>query len=239
MSKSLQIPVEIRTDRGKGASRRLRRAGLVPGILYGADRDAVALQIPHQFLAHALEDESFYTTILEVSVDDGRSQRVILRDLQRHPFKPQIMHIDFLRVSEAEQLTIKVPVHFAHEDESPAGKMSGVVISHQLTEVEISCLPKDLPEYLKIDLSQMDVGDVLHLSDIPLPPGVEIVDLVHGEDTNVVTASHVGPDAAELEAEAEAAAAAELEAEGEGEEADVDALETPEGKEAEDDDSRD
>lgn len=204
MSKSMQIPVELRTVSGKGASRRLRRDGLVPGIVYGGDREAIALQIPHQFLSHALEDEAFYTTILELSVEDGRTQQVILRDLQRHPFKPQIQHIDFLRVSETEELTIKVPLHFLNEDTSPAGKMSGVVISHQLTEIEISCLPKDLPEYLELDLAQMEVGDVRRLSDIPLPPGVEIVDLAQGDDTNVVTASHVGAEVEEVE-EAEAA----------------------------------
>ncbi len=209
MSKSMQIPVELRTVSGKGASRRLRRDGLVPGIVYGGDREAIALQIPHQFLSHALEDEAFYTTILELGVEDGRTQQVILRDLQRHPYKPQILHIDFLRVSESEELTIKVPLHFLNEDTSPAGKMSGVVISHQLTEIEISCLPKDLPEYLELDLAQMEVGDVRRLSDIPLPPGVEIVDLAQGEDTNVVTASHVGAEVEEVEEAEEAELAPE------------------------------
>ncbi len=201
MAKSMQIPVELRTDRGKGASRRLRRDGLVPGIIYGGETEAVALQIPHQFLTRAIEDESFYTTILELTVGDGRTQRVILRDLQRHPFKAQILHIDFLRISESEELTIKVPLHFIHEDDSPAGKMSGVVISHQLTEVEISCLPKDLPEYLELDLAVIEVGDVVRLSDIPLPPGVEIVDLAQGDDSIVVTAAHVGAEVEEEEVE--------------------------------------
>jgi large subunit ribosomal protein L25 len=194
MSNEIEVPAEIRSDSGKGASRRLRREGFVPGILYGAGKDPVSLQIGQRYLLRALEEESFYTSILDLTVDDGRRQRVILRDLQRHPYKPQVMHIDFQRISESEKMRISVPVHFLNQDQSPAGKQSGVVVSHQITEVEISCLPKDLPEYLPLDLSTIDVGDIIHLSEIPLPEGVEITALAYGDesiDSPVVTAQHI------------------------------------------------
>ena len=207
MSDMIEVPAEIRNASGKGASRRLRHEGLVPGILYGAGKDPVSLQLRQMYLLHALEEESFYTSILELTVGDGRRQRVILRDLQRHPFKPQIMHIDFQRISETEKLRISVPVHFLNQDESPAGKQSGVVVSHQITEVEISCLPKDLPEFLPLDLTTMDVGDIIHLSEIPLPDGVEITALAYGEesiDSPVVTAQHITIQVEETEEDEEA-----------------------------------
>ncbi len=190
MSKTFAIPAELREDQGKGASRRLRREGLVPGIIYGAGRDPRALQIPHNFLLKALENETFYTSLLEIDAS-GRKQRVILRDVQRHPYKQQVMHIDFQRVSDDEQLRISVPLHFLNEDQSPAGRQAGVVISHNVNEVEINCLPKDLPEYLEVDLADMDVGTIIHLSDVTLPEGVEIIALSHDDDAVVATASHV------------------------------------------------
>ncbi len=196
MSKMIKIPASVRELRGKGASRRLRHQGMVPGILYGGDRDPVALQISYQFLSNAVLNDSFYTSILEIAVDDGRTQKVIVRDLQRHPARADVMHIDFLRVSDTEKLNILVPLHFLNEDESPAGKKSSVVISHLQTEVEISCLPKDLPESLDLDLANLDAGDSLQLSDIVLPDGVEIVALSHGEDSIIVNAAHVAAEAA-------------------------------------------
>ncbi len=191
MSNTFNIPAELREDCGKGASRRLRKAGLVPGILYGSGKDAVALQMENKFMIKALEDTSFYTSILEIKVGDGRRQKVILRDLQRHPYKPVIMHMDFQRISDTEKMHIKVPLHFDNEDTSPAGKQSGVVISHQVTEVEIVCLPSDLPEFLQIDLAELDAGEIRHLSDVVLPEGVEVVALSHGDDQIVVSAQHV------------------------------------------------
>ncbi|MFK7956008.1 MAG: 50S ribosomal protein L25/general stress protein Ctc [Lysobacterales bacterium] len=196
MSAMIKIPASVRELRGKGASRRLRHQGLVPGILYGGDRDPVSLQISHQFLSHAVQNDAFYTSILEIAVDDGRTQKVIVRDLQRHPANSDVMHVDFLRISDTEKLNILLPIHFLNEEESPAGKKSGVVISHLQTEVEISCLPKDLPESLNLDLADLDVGDSVSLSDITLPSGLEIVALVHGEDAVVVNAAHVAVEAA-------------------------------------------
>jgi len=192
MSDTIQIPAQMRELCGKGASRRLRRQGLVPGVLYGGDVAPIALQIPHNFLIHALDDEVFYTSIMELAAEDGRRQKVILRDLQRHPFKHEVMHIDFQRISDKEELRMIVPLHFVNEDQSPAGKQSGVVISHLIAELEITCLPKDLPEYLELDLGDIDVGSQIRLSEIPLPKGVTLT--AHGDDLEapVVSVQHVG-----------------------------------------------
>lgn len=210
------INAEIREDVGKGASRRLRHDGKVPAVIYGGHRDPVALTLLQDELMHASENEAFYASILEIKVGDGRTQQAVVRDMQRHPYKPVIMHIDFMRVSAEEILRISVPIHFVGEERSPAGKASGVVIQHQVTEVEIAALPKDLPEFLAVDLSSMEAGDVVMLSDIVLPEGVTIPALSGaGEhhDSTVANAVHVKADqgtGAAAAAEAEAALADEL-----------------------------
>ncbi|MGD2130739.1 MAG: 50S ribosomal protein L25/general stress protein Ctc [Lysobacterales bacterium] len=216
MSYSNTIEAEIREDVGKGASRRLRRDGKVPAVIYGGHRDPVALTVQQDELLHATESEAFFSSILEIRVGDGRTQQAVVRDMQRHPYKPIVMHIDFMRVSAEEVLRISVPVHFVGEESSPAGKASGVVIQHQMTEVEISALPRDLPEYLSVDLSAMEPGDVVLLSDIVLPEGVTLPALaIEGEehDATVANAVHVkesqGTGAAAA-AEAEAALVDEL-----------------------------
>jgi large subunit ribosomal protein L25 len=176
----------------------------------------VALTLQQQELLHEAENEAFYASVLEIQVEDGRTQQAVVRDMQRHPFKPLIMHIDFMRVSAAEILRMSVPLHFVGEERSPAGKASVVVIQHQVTDVEIAALPKDLPEFLSVDLSQMDAGDVVMLSDILLPEGVTIPALTGaGEhhDMPVANAVHVKADqgtGAAAAAEAEAALADEL-----------------------------
>jgi large subunit ribosomal protein L25 len=216
MSEKTTINAEIREDVGKGASRRLRREGKVPAVIYGGHRDPVALTLQQRELLHEAENEAFYASVLEIKVDQDRIQQAVVRDMQRHPFKPMIMHIDFMRVSAEEVLRMSVPLHFVGEEHSPAGKASGVVIQHQVTEVEIAALPKDLPEYLSVDLSQMDAGDVVMLSDIVLPEGVSILALTGaGEhiDAPVANAVHVKADqgtGAAAAAEAEAALADEL-----------------------------
>jgi large subunit ribosomal protein L25 len=193
MSVHHTIVAEFREGAGKGASRRLRRAGKVPAIIYGGHRDPVALTLNHTELLHAAEHETFYSSIIEVQAGDGLVQQAVVRDLHRHPFKPLIMHVDFMRVSAGEVLTIAVPLHFIGEENSPAGKMSGVVIQHHLTEVEIEALPKDLPQFLSVDLSAMKVGDSIMLSEIVLPEGVTIPALASGaeHDTPVANAIHV------------------------------------------------
>ena len=215
MSEIITIPCEVRKTQGKGASRRLRHEGLVPGILYGGDRDPVNLQIPHRFLFHALENEAFYTSVMELEAGEKR-QKVILRDLQRHPFKPLIMHIDFQRIDEKSELRMLVPLHFINEAKSPAGKKSGVVISHQMTELAVSCLPKNLPEFIEVDLAELEVGDIVHLGDITLPEGVKLI--AHDDElgTPVVTTSHItAPKTTEEEGAPEAPAAPQVGEEGE------------------------
>jgi len=216
MSYSNTIQAEIREDVGKGASRRLRRDGTVPAVIYGGHRAPVTLTLQQDELLHATESESFFSSVLEIEVGDGRTQQAVVRDMQRHPYKPIIMHIDFMRVSAEEVLRISVPVHFVGEEISPAGKASGVVIQHQMTEIEIAALPRNLPEFLSVDLSRMQPGDVVLLSDIVLPEGVSIPALaVEGEehDATVANAVHVkesqGTGAAAA-AEAEAALVDEL-----------------------------
>ena len=204
------IVAEFRENQGKGASRRLRHQGKVPAIIYGGHRDALALSLSQNELLHASEQESFYSSIIEIKVGADISQQAVVRDMQRHPYKPIIMHVDFMRVTADEKLTIAVPVHFMGEEISPAGKASGVVIQHLMTEIEIEALPKDLPEFLAVDLSQIKAGDSVMLSDVILPEGVSIPALESGaeHDTAIAHAVHVkesqGSDTDVVETEAAA-----------------------------------
>ena len=183
--------------------------------MYGGDRAPATLAIDHDPLRHAAERESFFSSILEIKVGDGRTQKVVIRDIQHHPYKPRIMHLDFLRVSDKELLRMSVPIHFTGEDESEAGRASGVVIQHLVTEVEISALPGDLPSYLEVALSELETGDIVMLSQIQPPEGVEIPALSEDGtgDVMIANTSHIkesqGTGAA-AEAEAEAAALADL-----------------------------
>lgn len=191
MATTHEIKVERRTDEGKGASRRLRHAAKIPAIVYGGELKPVSIQIDHEAIWLASQHEWFYSSILDLSLG-GDVQKVLLRDMQRHPFKQQIMHLDFQRVNENEALRTAVPLHFLNEDKSPAGKSAEVVVTHEQNEVVIECLPKDLPEYIEVDLSELAVGDILHLSDLKLPNGVSIPELKLGKehDLAVVIAKH-------------------------------------------------
>jgi large subunit ribosomal protein L25 len=193
---------------GKGASRRLRRSGKVPAILYGGSAEPRQLILDHQNLLTLLVNERFYSTILSLTVK-GEKQAAILKDVQRHPAKNQILHLDLQRVFENEPVRMRIPLHFKGAAGSPGVKTEGGVVSHLLNDVEVSCLPKDLPEYLEVDMSAMHMNDMKRLSDIPLPEGVSFVALSHGRDEPVVSIHH--PRAEEVEtptAEAAAAAAA-------------------------------
>ena len=183
---------------GKGASRRLRRAAQLPAIVYGGSAAPQAIQIEHEAIWLASHHEWFYSSILNLDVD-GKVEQVLLRDMQRHPYKQLIMHLDFQRVNENEALRTAVPLHFVGEEKSPAGTSAEVVVTHELTEVTVECLPKDLPEHIEIDLSGLNVGDVIHLSDIKLPAGVEIPELKLGKehDVAVVIAKHGREDVVE------------------------------------------
>jgi large subunit ribosomal protein L25 len=214
MTDSNIINAEIREDVGKGASRRLRHQGKIPAVIYGGQKDPATLTLEHGPLMHAAAQESFYSSILEIRVADGRTQKVVVRDVHHHPYKLQIMHLDFLRVSAKEVLRISVPIHFTGEDESEAGTTSGVIIQHLVTEVEIAALPENLPEFLAVDLSRLEDGDVVMLSDITLPEGVEIPALAGDEqdETMIANTVHIKESQGTGAAAAEEAAEAELEA---------------------------
>ncbi|HEY5775591.1 MAG TPA: 50S ribosomal protein L25/general stress protein Ctc, partial [Xanthomonadales bacterium] len=182
------INAVMREDVGKGASRRLRHQGKIPAVIYGGHKTPATLSIDHDPLKHAAEKESFFSSILEIRVEDGRTQKVVVRDVQHHPYKAQIMHLDFMRVSDKEILRMSVPIHYTGEDVSEAGKASGVVIQHLVTEVEIAALPSDIPSYLDVDLSKLKMGDVVMLSDVKLPEGVQIPAL-SAEDGDVMIAN--------------------------------------------------
>lgn len=184
-----------REPAGKGASRRLRRAGQIPAIIYGGHAEPQSVQLDHEKVWIASQNEWFYSSILSLDVD-GKVEKVLLRDMQRHPFRQLVMHLDFLRVSENEAVRVNVPLHFLNQETSPAGKASGVVVTHNLNEVQISCLPRDLPEFIEVDLADLEPGDLVHLSEIKLPSGVEIPELKLGKehDVAVVTAGYVQAD---------------------------------------------
>ena len=189
MSISQTIQVQRREDEGKGASRRLRRSGQVPAIVYGGDLAPVSIQLSHNDVLLASEHGWFYSSILDLSLN-GDVQKVLLRDLQRHPYKQQILHLDFQRVTADEKLRTSVPLNFINEEISPAGKLSDVLVSHELREVTVECLPANLPGSIDVDLAALTLGDTLYLSDIQLPEGVEIPQLALGKDHDdaIVTA---------------------------------------------------
>lgn len=201
------IKATSRNVEGKGASRRLRRAAQLPAIVYGGKSAPQAIQIEHEQIWLASHHEWFYSSILNLDID-GKVEQVLLRDMQRHPYKQLILHLDFQRVDASQALRTKVQLHFLNQEKSPAGKTSGVVITHELTEVEVSCLPKDLPEAIEVDLGELAVGAVVHLSDLKLPAGVELPALKLGKehDVAVVIAKH----AKEEEVDAAAPAAADV-----------------------------
>ncbi len=179
--KEFELTAEPREDVGKGASRRLRRTGKVPGIVYGADKEAASITLDHDDVTHHLEQEAFYSHILTLKLGKEK-QKVVLKDLQRHPFKPRILHVDLQRVSETEKLTMRIPLHFINEDKCIGVKTGGGVISHIMTEIEVSCLPKDLPEFIEVDMAEVSLNQTIHLGDLKLPDGVESYVLTHGGD---------------------------------------------------------
>jgi len=207
MKTSFELAVEFRGDQGKGASRRLRRSGKVPAILYGGHEQARPLQIEHDKLMQMLDNEKFYSTILSLSAGQEK-QPAVLKDLQRHPYKNQVLHVDFQRVLEDEQIRMKVPLHFVNESVSVGVKQQGGTVSHLRNEIEVLCLPKDLPEYIEVDLLEIGMGQIVHLSELKLPEGVELPELIHGHDAPVVSIHAQRAEAATEVAPAEAVAAA-------------------------------
>jgi large subunit ribosomal protein L25 len=191
MSDDFDLIAEIREDQGKGASRRLRHQGLVPAIIYGAGRPPRALVFDHNRVIQQLENEKFYSSVLNIKVGE-KSQAVILKDVQRHPSKAQVMHMDFQRIVEDQEIKMLVPIHFLGEDVAPGVKRGGGKPQHMMTEVEVVCLPRHLPEYLEIDVSELELDEMLKLSDIKLPEGVSIPALAQGEEADrAVVSIHV------------------------------------------------
>ena len=202
----IEIVAQTRNTQGTGASRRLRLAGKVPGIIYGGKKSAATIELDHNMLYHALRDEKFHASVLTLKLDDAIEQ-VLLRAVNMHPWKLQVQHIDFQRVSVDEKIHMKVPLHFVNAENSPAVKVSGGIVSHVLNEINIRCLPADLPEFIVVDLSEITIGHSIHVGDLKLPKGVE-VPLRAGENPSVATAQIPRAAIAEEEEAAAAAAAA-------------------------------
>jgi large subunit ribosomal protein L25 len=213
-----ELAAEAREASGRTGSRRLRSAGKVPAVVYGAGQPPSAITLDHNSIVHQMEHEAFYTSILTLKVGK-ESESVVVKEVQRHPARHQIMHMDLLRVRADEAITLSVPVHFVNEEASVGVKQQGGVVEHLLSDVEVTCLPKDLPEYIDIDVAEVELDQILHLSDIKLPDGVQLVALEHGSD-HAIFAIHA-PRRAEPEpvagdaAEGEAAAATDESAESE------------------------
>ena len=207
MKTSFELVAEFRETQGKGASRRLRHDGKVPAILYGGHADARTLTLNHQKLLIMLDNERFYSTILNLKLGD-KKQAAILKDVQRHPFKNAILHIDFQRVEENEKIRISIPLHFTGAAVSPGVKSQGGIVSHMRNETEVSCLPKDLPEFIEVDISGLGLNESIHLSQLKIPEGVTLVELA--KDDAAVVAIH-SPRAEEPEPTAAAAAGAPAE----------------------------
>ncbi len=189
MSTDFTLHAKGREDTGKGASRRLRRlAGEIPAIVYGGKKNPARIALIHKDVKKALENEAFYSHIIALDID-GKPEDVIVKDVQRHPAKAIVLHMDFLRVSKNTKLQTRVPLHFINEDICVGVKLGGGLIAHSMTELEIMCLPADLPEYLEVDMADVDLGQTLHISDIKLPKGVESVALSHGGDHDLPIAA--------------------------------------------------
>jgi len=206
MSVTFELQAATRQEFGKGASRRLRRLGnLVPAIIYGGGEPALALSVDHNQLSKALEHEAFYSHILTIHID-GKPQKAVLKALQRHPYKPKILHLDLLRITGKEKITMQIPLHFKGDDVAPGVKNAGGIASHLLSTVEVRCLPANLPEYIEVDLSNLGLDEAIHLSQLTVPKGVELVALAHGND-QAVASIHIPRAAIEEEAATEETAA--------------------------------
>jgi large subunit ribosomal protein L25 len=202
----MKVVAYERSVQGTGASRRLRITGKTPGVIYGGTQTPQAIELDHNALFHALRKESFHSSILDIEIA-GKSQKALLRDYQMHPFKPLVLHIDFQRVDANQKIHVKVPLHFINAEIAPAVKLGGALVSHIATEMEVTCLPADLPEFIQVDLSKIEVGHSVHVKDIPLPKGVTLV--LHLEQENPVVANARIPTVkAEVEVAAPAAAVA-------------------------------
>ncbi len=197
----IEFKATQREGQGSSASRRLRRAGQLPGVIYGAGKDAQAVSLDHNELYHLLRKEAFHASVLSIEVD-GAKELVVLRDTQWHPYKQQVLHIDFQRVDASQKMHLKVPLHFVNAEVSPAVKLGGNIIAHVMNELDIQCLPADLPEFLEVDLSALEAGQSVHASQVKLPKGVE---LAHADADPVVASATTTRGSVAAEGEGEAA----------------------------------
>ncbi len=184
---SLELNATLREDMGKGASRRLRHANKLPAIVYGVGKDPVSITLLQKDIQYRLPNEEFYSQVLSLNID-GTAEEVLLRDIQHHPYKQEVMHMDFIRIDANKLVHVFSQLHFVGEDVSPGAKTEDGVVNHVIVEVELECLPKDIPQFIEVDLSEMHVGDIIHLSDLKMPEGVSVLELKQGEehDTAVV-----------------------------------------------------
>ena len=198
---NIELNAELRDDMGKGASRRLRHAGNLPAVVYGAGKDPVSVTLLQKDVQYVLPNEAFYSQVLSLNVG-GKKEDVLLRDLQHHPYKLDILHMDFIRVDAKKVVHVHVPLHFIGEEVAPGVKTEGGAINHVIMEVEVECLPKSIPTFIEVDLSEMHLNDIVHLSDLKLPKGVEVLALKHGEDHDTAVAGiHIRKAAASTEGE--------------------------------------
>jgi large subunit ribosomal protein L25 len=188
MSVEFALDATARSELGKGASRRLRRENKVPGIIYGGGKDPQSVTFPHNDVVKVLENEAFYSHIIDINLD-GKTETAVLKDLQRHPYKPIIVHMDFLRVSAKDSIRMQVPLHFINEDIAPGVKLQGGQVVHNYNDIEVVCEARNLPEYIEVDVGALSLGDSIQLSDIKLPKGVEIPELNLGEGHDQPVAS--------------------------------------------------
>ena len=184
----IEINAKERKSKGTGASRRLRHEGTTPGILYGGVKDAISLEIDTKELFMQFRHEAFHASILTLNLE-GKKESVILRDFQMHPVRNNIQHIDFQRINENEKISVKVPFHFINEETAPGVKIEGGLVSHIMTEIDISCLPKDLPQYIEVDLGELAMGESIHLSEVTVPEGVELSSLTDENDPAITSIS--------------------------------------------------
>ena len=216
MSDQFEVQAEAREDKGKGSSRRLRRlANQIPAIIYGGEAAPQPLTIIRKDLEKSLESEAFYSHVLAVNVA-GKIEKAILKDLQRHPKNNAVMHADFLRVDDKVAIKVHVPIHFINEEDSVGVKTQGGIVQHQTTDIEVQCLPTDIPEYIEVDMQDVETGQIVHLSEVKLPEGVTSVTLALGEDHDLAIASIVAPKGISEDEEAEAEAQEEADSTEEG-----------------------
>ncbi len=206
---NFKLDASVRTDLGKGASRRLRREEKLPGIIYGGEEAPVSITLDHNKVNNAADFEAFYSHVLTLNVD-GKATEVLVKDMQRHPYKPKIMHIDFQRVVAGQDVHTNVPLHFVNEEKSAAVKAGGIA-EHHVTEIEVTCQPKDLPEFIEVDMAAVEMGQTVHLSDLTLPAGVSSVELAKNDEAHdlAVVTVKPAPKAAETDEDGEEAASEE------------------------------